>query len=101
MTTHISGRITKQQFKILDKIAKWERTDRSTVLRKIIDIGSKEYFKKKAAEMYRRGEISIGKGAEVAEISIWEMYEILDTEGITIKIDRKAIEERFQEDFED
>ena len=51
MTTHISGRITKDQFKILNKIAKMERTDRSSVLRKIIDLGSREYFRKKS----RRG----------------------------------------------
>ncbi len=99
MTTHISGRITKDQFKILDKIAKMERTDRSSVLRKIIDLGSREYFRKKAVEGYRRGEMSIGRAAEVAGVSIWEMYDILDREGITIKIDRKAIEERFTEDF--
>ena len=99
MDVHISGRITKAQFKILDKIAELERADRSTVLRKIIDIGSKEYFKKRAVEGYRRGEISIGRAAEMAGVSIWEMYEILDREGITIKIDRRAIEERFAEDF--
>jgi hypothetical protein len=100
MAVHISGRITKDQFKILDKIAELERVDRSTALRKIIDIGSMEYFRKKAAEMYRRGEISIGKAAEIAGVSLWEMYDILDREGITLKIDRKAIEERFAEDFE-
>lgn len=99
MEAHISGRITKEQFKILDKIAELERTDRSAALRKIVDIGSKEYFKKKAVEMYRKGEISIGKASEIARVSPWEMYEILEREGISIKIDRRAIEERFAEDF--
>lgn len=99
MSVHISGRINKDQFKVLEKIAKFERVDRSAVLRKIIDIGSKEYFKKKAIEGYRRGEMSVGRAAEIAGVSIWEMYEILGKEEITIKIDRKAIEERFAEDF--
>lgn len=99
MTAHISGRITKDQFKILDKIAELERVDRSAVLRRMIDIGSKEYFRKKAVAGYRRGEMSIGMAAEIAGVSIWEMYDILDKEEITIKIDRKAIEERFAEDF--
>lgn len=99
MVVHITGRITKDQFKTLDKIAELERIDRSSVLRRIIDLGSKEYFRKKAVEGYRMGEMSIGMAAEVARVSIWEMYEILDREEITIKIDRKAIEERFAEDF--
>ncbi|MFQ6052550.1 MAG: UPF0175 family protein [Candidatus Hydrothermarchaeota archaeon] len=97
---HVSGRISKEQFDILDKIAKIEHTDRSTVLRKIIDLGSKEYFRRKAVEMYREGKISIGKASEVAGLSIWNMYEVLEKEGITIKIDRKALENRFREDFE-
>ena len=99
MATHISGRIGKNQFEILDKIAEMEKTDRSTVLRKIIDIGSKEYLKQKAAELYRKGKISIGKAAELAELSLWEMYEHLDKEGITIRIDRKALQERLEDDL--
>ncbi len=99
MAVHISGRITKDQFKLLDRIAELERVDRSVVLRKMIDIGSREYFRRKAVEGYRKGEMSIGKASQVAGVSIWEMYGILDQEGITIKIDRKAIEERFAEDF--
>jgi len=30
-----------------------------------------------SAELYREGLVSIGKAAEIAGVSIWEMYEIL------------------------
>lgn len=96
---HLTGRVNREQVEILDKISREEKIERSATLRKILDIGIKEYMKRKAAEKYRRGLQSIGKAAQEAGISIAEFYKILEDEGIPVKIDTKAIEEAVKTDF--
>ncbi len=65
--------------KQLKSISRQEGIDRSTALRKVLDIGLREYRKEKAINRYRKGRISIGKAAEEAAVSIFEMHDILET----------------------
>ena len=98
---HLTGRVDRRQIEVLDKISKEEQIDRSAALRKILDIGLKEYMKRKAVGNYRRGKISIGKAAEESGVSIAEFYNILSNEGVSIQIDTAAIREALEEDFGD
>lgn len=96
---HLTGRVNRRQIEVLDKISKEEKIDRSATLRKILDLGLREYMKRKAVEDYRRERISIGKAAEEADISITEFYRLLVEEGVPVKIDTAAIKEGLKEDF--
>ncbi len=80
----------------LDRISREEKIDRSAALRKILEIGIREYMKRKAVDDYRRGRISIGKAAEIAEVSVAEFYKILEDEGISIKIDVSALKDNLE-----
>ncbi|MFQ5871685.1 MAG: UPF0175 family protein [Candidatus Geothermarchaeales archaeon] len=97
MTVHISGRIEEHQLKLLERIAALEKTDRSSVLRRVIELGAKEYLQGKAVGLYRRGEVSAGRAAEIASISLWEFYDILGKEGVTLRVDLEALEEKVPE----
>lgn len=97
-TKHLTGRVDQRQIERLDKISKEEQIDRSAALRKILDIGIREYMKKKTVEEYRKGRISIGKAAEEAEVSIAEFYKILEDEGITIKINTEILKDALKSD---
>ena len=46
-----------------------------------------------AIELYREGKVSLGKAAEIAEVSKWEMMEILASKGIPLQYDVKDLEE--------
>lgn len=96
---HLTGRVNREQVEVLDKISREEKIDRSAVLRKILDLGIREYMKQKAIEEYRRGVLSLGKAAEKAGVSTAEFYRILEEEGIPIKIDRVAVKEAVKKDF--
>lgn len=100
-TRHLTGRVKKRQVEELDKISEEENIDRSSALRKVLDIGLAEYLKRKAVEEYRRGKISIGKAAEESRLSIAEMYEILEEEDIPMRIDMAGLKESLQWDFKD
>jgi predicted HTH domain antitoxin len=96
---HLTGRVNREQIEMLDRISKEEKIDRSAALRKVLDIGIREYMKRKAAERYRRGVLSIGRAAEEAGVSLAEFYKLLEEEGISIMIDAVAIDEAVKGDF--
>ena len=72
---------------------------RSTVLRKVLDIGVQEYNKRKAVDEYRKGEMSIGRASEIADVSIAEFYKILENENVPISIDFNGIKESLEADL--
>ncbi|WP_256957758.1 UPF0175 family protein [Thermococcus litoralis] len=46
-----------------------------------------------AIELYREGVISLGKAAEIAGVSKWEMMEILASKGVSIQYDEEDLRE--------
>ncbi|MBI5389376.1 UPF0175 family protein [Candidatus Woesearchaeota archaeon] len=55
--------------------------DRSSTLRKLIVLGYKEHMKKKAAEDYRGGRITLTQAASIAELTVWDMEHYLVEHG--------------------
>ena len=45
-----------------------------------------------AIELYREGKVSLGKASEIAEVSKWEMMEILASKNIPIQYDVEDLE---------
>jgi predicted HTH domain antitoxin len=95
---HLTGRVSREQMERLEKISEEEKIDRSSALRTILDIGMKEYLKRRAAEDYRRGKISIGRAAEKAGLSVAELYGALEAEGIPIRVDVKDLRDALRSD---
>ena len=96
---HLTGTVTKSQIDQLERISKQEKTDRSSVLRKVLDIGLEEYNKRKAAEKYRKGKVSVGKAAEIVGTSAAEFYGILENEDIPLRVDLAGINRSLESDF--
>ena len=77
MADTISVRLGADLQKSLSKVeAKW-KSDRSEVIRRLLDEAIKNWKIQNAIEEINSGKISIGKAAEECEISIWAMLEIL------------------------
>jgi len=51
--------------------------DRATLIRRLSINGIRECNEKLAVELHRAEEISVGKAAKMADVSIWEMMDIL------------------------
>ena len=78
----VSTRLPEQMAEKLDEIAKEEHLDRATLIRKMLAEDIEDAIKKKAAEKYRKGEISVEQAAEQAETNLWEMIDYLEKENI-------------------
>ena len=77
MSQAIDVRLPKEVLKAIQKLSKEELEDRSTVIRKLVMMGYKDFIKKKAAEKYIQGKATFSEAAQQAEITIWEMEKYL------------------------
>ena len=59
----------------LEKVEQAEQTDRSTVLRKLLAHALREWKLEHYSQEYGQGRMTLGKAAEEAGVSLWEMME--------------------------
>ncbi len=83
MNEAIGIRLPKEILENIQKLSKEELEDRSTIIRRLVMIGYKDFINKKAAENYLKGKITISEAAHKAEITIWEMEKYLIEQGYT------------------
>jgi len=81
MTT-LSLRTDSELIEELDHLAKLEQTDRATIARKILRTGLLSAKLDIAKKIYMDGA-SLGKAAEVARVSLWDLIEYLEKKGVT------------------
>ncbi|MEA3255822.1 MAG: hypothetical protein U9Q22_08320 [Candidatus Altiarchaeota archaeon] len=67
----------------LQALAKEEHLERAALIRKLLLDSLEEYLLKKAAESYRRGDMSLEESAVRAKVSTWRMIEYLRRHNIT------------------
>ena len=83
MAEAIGIRLDKDFLKKIEKLGKEELLDRSSTIRKLVHIGYQDTIKKKAAEEYMRGKITMSEAANRAEITIFDMEQYLLEQGYT------------------
>ncbi len=87
-----SLRIPEPLLKTVRELARRERLDESTAIRKLIAMGATEY----AVQLYREGKVTLREAATMADTTVREMIEILLEHGVkgnvTLDQQRKAIE---------
>ena len=80
-TVSVGVRLPKRVLEYIDKEAEKESVDRSVVIRRLIEKGTAEFKKEKAAKLYVEGKISISGAAEIAGLMIPEMVDYLVCKG--------------------
>jgi len=89
----ISARLPKERVKLIEEIAKEEKVDKSTILDRALEHYTKEWKLNKAIELYREGAVTLSRAAEIAEISVWEMINVLAERKIPHQYDVEDFEE--------
>ena len=72
-----TSRLPDDMVKEIERIARIEKLDKSSVIRRLLDRAIPEWKLEYALKLYQNGEISIGKAAELSSLSIWEFMEKL------------------------
>jgi len=89
----ISLRLPRETIKKLRELADKEGKDRSTLIREILEHGVKEKNLDHAVELYRIGQVTGWRAAQLAGVSLWNFYKILDEKGILIQYSEHDLEE--------
>jgi len=81
MEQPIGIRLPKDILRKIEILSRKQREDRSTTIRRLVESGYKEIMKRKAAEDYIKGKITLSKSAALASLTLWEMESFLIQEG--------------------
>ena len=93
MSETITLRLPPQTAKKLQEIAKKEGKDRSTLIRELLENGVKEKSIEQAVELYRTGQVTAWKAAQLAGVSLWALYKILEEKGIIFQYSEHDLEQ--------
>ena len=88
----ISTRIPEDIDKELTWYADKERIGRTIALRKILEIGLKQIKIEYVLDLYKRGKITLMMAAEIAELSLWEILDIVKERRIPMNYTLEDIE---------
>ena len=102
-TKVINIRLDRKMIKEIEEISKWEQTDRSTVIRKLLHNAIRQEKLEQALKLYQDGKVSIGRAAELAGVDLWTFHDELFARGIThpsdlseLEIDLATLEKKYQ-----
>jgi len=79
--------------KKLREIADKEGKDRSTLIREMLEYGVKEKGLAQAVDLYRTGQVTGWRAAQLAGVSLWNFYRILGEKGVLIQYSEHDLEE--------
>src|SRR5207249_6783745 len=73
----VSVRLSKESLREVDRLAERLKTDRSEALRRFIERGLREARIDDALDRLRKGKASIGRAAEEAGVTLYEILELV------------------------
>jgi len=83
MTKTMSIRMDRENYEFLTGLTRAERTDLSKAVRDLVTRGRVLL----AVEKYKKGEVSLGRAAEVAGLPVGQMMTVLQEFGVRSRID--------------
>ena len=96
MTEIVSTRVPDDMAKDLEAIEKEENTDRATIVRKLLAKAIADWKLQRALTLYSDGKVTLWKASKIADLTLWDMMEIIKKR----KIPAQYTYEDFKEDFE-
>lgn len=93
MSETICLRLSKETAKKLREIADKEDKDRSTLIREMLEKAIKEKNTEYVIELYRKGQVTGWKAAQLAGVSLWSFYRVLGEKGVLLQYSEQNLEE--------
>ncbi|MCP8322407.1 MAG: UPF0175 family protein [archaeon] len=73
----ITTRISEELDREIRDVMIFEKADKATAVRKILEIGIDEWRKRYALSLLKEGKVSFNKAAEIAKLTVWDLAELL------------------------
>lgn len=88
---YITFRSDVETLQLFDDLMKADYSSRAEEARLVFSTGIKNRLLQIAIQKYRNNEISVGKAAEIAKISVPEMLLIMEEKNIKYNLDTDAV----------
>jgi len=75
MSKRLSIVVPSEMNKEIEKLQKILNMDKSTVIRHLLSNSIRKFKIETAIDEYKKGKLSLGKAAELADINLWEFIE--------------------------
>jgi double-stranded uracil-DNA glycosylase len=96
-TEQINIRIESDLVGALERVAREESTDRATVIRRLLEASLRQWEVDRSVEGYRRGELSLGRAAEEAGLTQWELLQLLREARVAYPLEVDEVRERLRQ----
>lgn len=95
-TQQVNLRLETDLVEALEQVAREESLDRSTVVRRLLKASLERWRLERALQGYQRGELSLGRAAEEAGLSQWELLDAIREAGIAYPLSAGEVEDRLE-----
>ncbi|MBI2541847.1 UPF0175 family protein [Candidatus Woesearchaeota archaeon] len=93
MTATISTRIEESILAEIDELTKEKQMDRASLLRNLIVGGLAIERKKRVLNKYKERKVSLAKAAELLNIDLWQMIDLVKEESIYLDYSEDELKE--------
>ncbi len=95
----VAARVPKELNRLITQISTEEKVDRSTIVRKLLDMGAREWRVQTALDKYEQGTVTLSKAASIAGLTIYEMIDLLEEKRIPYRYDISDLEEHVKQRY--
>jgi predicted HTH domain antitoxin len=81
---HVTARISEDLYEAIERLRDKERLDRSTAVARLLERGVEDWRNDTAIRRYRDGDVSLGRAAEIAGVSLWRFLDILEDRRVEV-----------------
>lgn len=100
-TRNLTVRLDEDTFREIERVAELDKSDKSTVARRLLAIGIREAKKDHALNMYRDGKCTLWKAAQSAGVPLREMMELAEEKRIPLHVLPEDVDEAWREAFKE
>jgi len=97
MQKTVATRVPVELEEAIIKFMDEEGLDKSTAIRRILEIGVGEWKRSRAVDLYRTGKATLWKASQIWGVPLREMLEELNRLRITVHVTTKDIEEDIED----
>jgi predicted HTH domain antitoxin len=83
----VASRLPEDLVRDLELVERVEQTDRATAVRKLLARALEHWKLDYYADRYGRGELSLGRAAEQAGVSLWRMMDHVHRQKVAVQYD--------------
>jgi len=93
---NITIRVEEEIFRDIEELTALEKSDKSTVARKLLSRGLQDLKRERAVELYRSGKCTLWRAAQIAGVSLREMIDIAKAEKMAVHISVDDVDEAWR-----